>query len=54
MDDWDFYCLAACITGLAIMGILQSRIMRDQGAMIAKLREDVDFLKIVSHETETS
>jgi hypothetical protein len=52
MDDGDFYGLAAMIAGLALLGILQTKILRHHADTIADLRSDVEFLKTYAREME--
>lgn len=55
MDEKDFWWLAATIGLLAVLGILQSKILARHDERIVKLGSDVAFLMDrppVSHETE--
>jgi hypothetical protein len=54
MDDRDFYGIAALIGMLALLGILQSKILNRHETRIAGLAADVEFLKdhTVARETE--
>ena len=54
MSERDYLGILLLITGCAVAGILQSRLIRDLDERLARLTEQVEFLKIVSHETETS
>jgi len=54
MDDRDFYWLAGIIMALAVLGILQSKILARHDEKITGLAADVEFLKdhTVARETE--
>jgi hypothetical protein len=54
MDDRDFYWLAGTIMALAVLGILQSKILARHDEKIIGLAADVEFLKdhTVARETE--
>jgi len=54
MDDRDFYWLAGTIMALAVLGILQSKILARHDEKITGLAADVEFLKdhTVARETE--
>ena len=52
MEDRDFYGIAVLIGMLAMLGILQSKILKRHEEKITGLRDDVDFLKLVARETE--
>ena len=52
MDDSDFYWLAGCLFGLAVLGILQTKILKRHDEAIGTLAADVEFLKVVARETE--
>jgi hypothetical protein len=54
MDDRDFYWLAGCIAALAVLGTLQSRLLKTCCERIIALGADVEFLKdhTVARETE--
>jgi hypothetical protein len=53
-DDREFYSLTAILALLAVIGILQSKIIRRHEETIADLRCDVEFLKdhTIARETE--
>jgi hypothetical protein len=54
MTDRDFYGIAATIGLLALLGILQSKILARHDEKIISLAADVEFLKdhTVARETE--
>jgi hypothetical protein len=52
LTDRDFYGLALTVGMLAVLGILQSRILKRHEARIGVIGADVEFLKVVARETE--
>jgi hypothetical protein len=51
-QDWAIFCLCGCIIGLAAISLLHSSLHRSEVGALVRLRQDVEFLKIVARETE--
>ena len=51
-QDQEFLTLALLIAGLAVVSILQCRIMRNHAETLIRHDEDITFLRLVACETE--